>query len=241
MSSPRGSQGERILQSTAGATQPDGLEETTDTFYHSNLSITQPRQGYRFSADAVALAEFIRIRHTESLLDLCSGVGIIPLLVWTRSPYRLAVGVELQKSLADLAYCNITQNNLQQSLHILRADVRGLTVHDFRGIPSFQCDGTFDVVSANPPYWPVRKGRLNPNPQKAAARHETHLTLLELLKTCKRFLKPRGCFYLSHRLEREEEVLRGFHEQGFRLFQTKRPSGQRELILFEAWLEADKD
>ncbi len=220
--------------------QPDSLEETTDTFDHSNLRITQPRQGYRFNADAVALAEFIYVTHTESLLDLCSGVGIIPLLLWTRSPFRLAVGVELQKGLVDLARCNIAQNNLQKNLHMLHADVRSLTASDFRSISSFQCDGTFDAVSANPPYWPVSKGRLNPNPQKAIARHETHLTFRELLDACRHFLKPNGRFYVAHRMEREAEIHECFSEQGFRVFQTNRPPGQRELILFEARLEAEK-
>ena len=60
----------------------------------------QPRRGYRFSADALALAGFAQASPVETVLDLCSGCGVIPILMWQRSPFRYGVGVELDAELA---------------------------------------------------------------------------------------------------------------------------------------------
>ncbi len=78
--------------------------------------LSQPRRGYRFSADAVALADFAQAGATDTVLDLCSGCGVIPILMWQRSPFRHGVGVELDAELATLARSNVTQFRLEDKI-----------------------------------------------------------------------------------------------------------------------------
>ncbi len=150
------------------------------------LTVKQPAVGYRFTRDSLALADFVDISAAESLLDLGAGVGVVPLRLWQRSSFHFAVGVELQKDLADLAAHNVTQNGLGQRIKILPEDILSLESADFGSLGKSDLYRGFEVISANPSFYPLGGGRLNPNQQKAIARHEVGLKLPELVKACRR-------------------------------------------------------
>lgn len=212
------------------------LSETTDTFWASNLKISQPRRGYRFTSDALALAGFIRISPSELLLDFCTGVGVIPLLLSQRKPFGYAVGIELQKELAELAAWNVRENHLSEKILIVQEDLRVLRFdrHDLpRGFPQA---ARFDVISANPPYLAVGRGRINPNPQKALARHEIQLTFPQLIKACQQFLKPDGRFCFVHLAARESQVLASLREHGFTVGRKEYSytNSRKPMLLVEA-------
>ncbi|MBE9593726.1 MAG: hypothetical protein IMF19_09625, partial [Proteobacteria bacterium] len=71
--------------------------ETIDTFLNSKLQIIQSRQGYRFSVDALLLAEFVSIRSDDVVVDLGAGCGIISLVLAVKRKVGFIVGLELQE------------------------------------------------------------------------------------------------------------------------------------------------
>ena len=75
---------------------------TTDGFLNGRLTILQKSDGYRFSVDAVILANSIDPKSGESVLDLGTGCGIIPLILSYRNPGATITGVEVQPALAGL-------------------------------------------------------------------------------------------------------------------------------------------
>jgi tRNA1Val (adenine37-N6)-methyltransferase len=198
--------------------------------------LNQPQRGYRFSADAVALAEFAQASATDTVLDLCSGCGVVPILMWQRFPFRYGVGVELDAELATLACRNVTQFHLEGKIHIVQGDIRFLSPNDLQVIAPAVSSGRFEVITANPPYWPLDEGRLNPNLQKAAARHEVFLTLDEVLAAARRFLKPGGRLYLSHLESRKSEILANLEQRDLVIRRTPSVSGLSGRLLFEAHL-----
>lgn len=195
------------------------------------LTIKQPAVGYRFTRDSLALADFVDISAAESLLDLGTGVGVVPLRLWQRSSFHFAVGVELQKDLADLATHNVTQNGLGGRIKILHKDILSLESADFGSLGKGDLCRGFEVISANPPFYPLGGGRLNPNRQKAIARHEVHLKLPQLVTVCHRWLKLRGRLYLIHAVQRETEVRSHLERQGSEV--TRRVL-LHSRVLFEA-------
>jgi len=199
--------------------------------------LSQPRRGYRFSADAVALADFAQASATDTVLDLCSGCGVVPILMWQRSPFRYGVGVELDAELATLARRNVAQLHLEDKIHIVQGDIRFLGPDDFQSASSLVSSSRFDLVTANPPYWPADEGRLNPNLQKAAARHEIFLTLHEVLAAARRFLKPGGRLYLSHLESRKSEVLEDLKQTDLVIRKTQSVSRLPGRVLFESHLK----
>ncbi|GAI43865.1 unnamed protein product, partial [marine sediment metagenome] len=46
------------------------------------LKIIQAKDSYRFSVDSILLVNFIRVKNYEQIIDLGTGSGIIPLLLF---------------------------------------------------------------------------------------------------------------------------------------------------------------
>jgi tRNA1Val (adenine37-N6)-methyltransferase len=58
---------------------PIGHHESIDELLDGHLKLIQSKTGYRFSIDALLLAEFVTIRKDDVILDQGTGCGIIPL------------------------------------------------------------------------------------------------------------------------------------------------------------------
>ena len=179
---------------------------TRDTFFDGKLIIQQKATGYRFSIDAVLLADQVRPRPDDRLLDLGTGCGIIPLILAYRNPEITAYGIEIQDELVDLAIANINANNLQNRITVLRRDMRDLKP-DMIGGPA-------DLAVCNPPYRQPDSGRLNPDPQRAIARHELKISLVEVLQTVRRSLRTAGRYVTIYTAERAVELLSQMHLHG---------------------------
>lgn len=54
---------------------------------------------FSFSTDALLLGHFTKPRTKDIVLDLCSGNGVIPLLLFAKHPRHIE-GVEIQKHLS---------------------------------------------------------------------------------------------------------------------------------------------
>ncbi len=172
---------------------------TQDSFFDGKLSIRQGRKGYRFSIDAVILAGSIRPKLRERVVDLGTGCGIVPLLVAFRHPKTILFGVEIQKDLAEMARLNVAENGLTQAIQIIQGDMRSIRPGRF--------DGPVDRVVSNPPFRRAATGRVNPDSQRAIARHEIKVTLPDLIQTASYLLKTAGKFVIIFTSERLVELI----------------------------------
>ena len=162
--------------------------ETLDVLTGYDLRIIQPRHGYRFSVDPLLLADFAGVTENDSVADLGTGCGIIPLLLTRLQPSARVAGVEFQDSMADIARRNAAINGLSESVEIVPADVATLKSR----FPV----STFDLVVSNPPYRRPETGKISPRSGRDGARHETTATLADFLAAAKYLVKESGriCF-----------------------------------------------
>ena len=181
-------------------------ELTLEAFFDGAMTLFQEKYGYRYSIDSLLLVNFAGANGASSLLDLGCGCGVMPLLFAYIHPDLAVVGVELQAPLARLAGMNRDENGLAHRFIIIKEDLR-LCSGPYPG-------GPFDVVVSNPPYTPLGRGRLNPQGQKAIARHEVALTLCQLLDAARINLSHTGFFHLVYPAERLSEVLRVAQSKG---------------------------
>ena len=172
---------------------------TRDTFFNGRLTVKQNRTGYRFSIDAVILADRIRPKSGQRVVDLGTGCGIVPLIVGYRFPAACLYGVEIQKELADIASDNVRTNGMETSVKIFYKDIQNLLPAMF--------DGPVDIVVSNPPFRKASSGRINPNQQRAVARHELRVTLLKVVEKASELLKVSGRFVLIYTSERLVELI----------------------------------
>jgi tRNA1Val (adenine37-N6)-methyltransferase len=177
------------------------LDETLETFGESKLHILQKKRGYRFSVDAILLSEFVRIRKDEKAIDLGAGCGILALLLSQTTKVRSFLGVEVQKTLSDLAERNVVSNHFQHRITILH--------EDYRTLPRIFPAGSFHVVVSNPPYRKFRSGRVNPSQERAIARHEIYGTIDDLVSVAAYLLPPKGRFYLIFPASRTVDAIAG--------------------------------
>ncbi len=57
------------------------------------------------------------------MIDLCTGNGVVPLLLSTRTRAEIW-GVEIQERLADMAVRNAEINGLEERLHMIQGDLK---------------------------------------------------------------------------------------------------------------------
>lgn len=160
------------------------------------MRIIQSRQGYRFSIDALLLAEFVSTKSGDCVVDLGTGCGIISLLLAAKREVGFIFGLELQEELASQAKRNIVLNGLEKKIAIIQGDLRQLPL----------APGCAHVVVCNPPYRREKSGRINPDPGKAIARHEIAASLDDILGAGRILLKPGGRLALIYPANRLAEI-----------------------------------
>ncbi|MDT8316382.1 MAG: tRNA1(Val) (adenine(37)-N6)-methyltransferase [bacterium] len=166
-----------------------------------SLKIIQKKSGYRFSVDAVLLAGFAGVKKGDSVVDLGSGSGVIPLILSARHENINVTGIELDGESADMARRSIGMNNLSEKISIVEGDIRGI-----KRLFQPEC---FNSVLANPPYGKPDSGRINPNEQVATARHEIAGNLDDFLKAASYLLKYRGRLSIIYPARRVADLIAG--------------------------------
>jgi tRNA1Val (adenine37-N6)-methyltransferase len=152
------------------------------------------------------LAHHVRPHPGDRVLDLGTGCGIIPLILAFRHPDITLYGVEIQKKLSDLGIFNVKSNQMQKRITILCQDLRELK--------SKMIAGVVDLVVCNPPYRKADSGRLNPDHQRAVARHEIEATLPDVIMTARRMLRTAGKFTVIYAAERAVELITQMQANG---------------------------
>ena len=149
--------------------------------------------------DPFILASHIKPTGLEKIIDIGCGCAIIPLLLAFRWPDLNIIGVEIQKELSGFARQNIITNNLESTVQILHENINNIKLSDIKG-PA-------DIIVSNPPYKKKNSGRLNPNSQKAIARHEITLDINMLFYCSNRLLKTQGKLYIIFPAERLPDLI----------------------------------
>ncbi len=163
------------------------------------VKIYQAKSGYRFSLDALLLADFPALKSCKSILELGAGSGVISLLLALKYPKACVTGVEIQESLYRRAARNAEVNNLSDRVSFVHADLREL--------PGKFSAGSFELCVMNPPFRKPGTGRISPGDERAAARHELKGGIEEAIKTARIMLKNRGRLCVVYHPERLSELV----------------------------------
>ena len=86
--------------------------------------VIQDPQKFCFGMDAVLLSGFARVKKGECVLDMCTGTGIIPVLLCAKTPGERFVGMEIQQECAEMAGRSVRLNRLQERVQIVQGDTR---------------------------------------------------------------------------------------------------------------------
>lgn len=179
-------------------------DESIDEFMDGRLRLIQYRTGYRFSIDAVLLSEFVSIKKGDRIVDLGTGCGIIPLILLMDRPAGYVFGLEIQEGLAGQTKRNALLNGFSHKIGVIRADIRHMPM-----IPA-----SIDVVICNPPYRKRDSGRVNPDRQRAIARHEILASLEDILNAARYVLRTEGRLAMIYPAERLADLMVKMRQYG---------------------------
>lgn len=155
--------------------------------------IIQSVDGYRFGSDSVELAHFAakRIKKGARVFDLCSGCGIIGIMLAIEG-FQVD-GAEIDHAQWDRSVRSAGANMLDNACFY------NTDINDLGGFER----SSYRAVVCNPPFYKLGayKGK------NAQANAELTVTLSDVVVAARRLLGLYGSFFLVHTAERLDEVL----------------------------------
>lgn len=173
--------------------------ERVDDLHRNGYMIIQDPKRFCFGIDAVILSGFAEVKKGERVIDLCTGTGVIPILLEAKTEGGHFTGLEIQPESAEMAGRSVLLNNLQDKVTIDQGDVKN-TEALYRA-------SSFDAVTVNPPYMNDGGGLKNGYSPKTIARHEVLCSLEDVISASARLLAPQGRLYMVHRPHRMTDIM----------------------------------
>ncbi len=173
--------------------------ERLDDLQLNGLELIQSPDRFCFGVDAVLLSDFVKVKENETVLDMGTGTGIIPILLTAKTKGKHFTELEIQKESAQMARRSVAHNHLEDKIDIVTGDIKE-AAQIFK--PAF-----FDVITVNPPYMVYQHGLQNPKDAMAIARHEILCSLDDILRESMKLMQDKGRFYMIHRPFRMTEIM----------------------------------
>ena len=128
--------------------------ERIDDLQYKGLKIVQNSKGFCFGIDAVLLSDFAKnIRKNSVVLDLCTGTGIVAILLEAKTDAKKIYAVEIQNEIADMAKRSIDLNGQSEKIEIINDDLKNIDKY-------FEKE-SIDAITVNPPYKKTGSGVIN--------------------------------------------------------------------------------
>jgi len=173
--------------------------EIIDELNINNLKIIQGKDDFKYGTDAVMLVKFASVSKNAKVLDLCTGSGIIPILLTEEKGTSDITCVEYFDFVSERTERSVKLNSLEDKIKVICGDIKNIEALVERE--------SFDNVTVNPPYKQVNSGAVNKNDYKKAARHEILCNLEDVVNASDYALKYGGKLTMVHRAERIADII----------------------------------
>lgn len=172
--------------------------ERLDDLQCNGLYLIQDPDKFCFGIDAVLLSNFVKVKKNGHVVDLCTGSGIVPILLSAKTGAKKITGIEIQSDIADMARRSVSYNKLDEKIDIINDDISNAL--------KYINNCSVDSVCVNPPYMKDTTAIKNPDLPMAIARHELLTDLETVINIASKLLKESGKFFMVHRPSRLSEI-----------------------------------
>lgn len=173
----------------------DEILETLNNRY----KIIQKQNGYKYGIDTILLSKFF-ISNLQGknlkILDIGTGNGILPVLLYENEKLTEIIGVDIQKENIERANNILEINCIQDKIRFINEDIKNFSIKNY-----------FDLIISNPPYMELNGKKINDNEHRKISRHELELSLKDFIVSAKKSLKPIGKLCFIHRTHRLAEII----------------------------------
>ena len=172
--------------------------ERLDDLQCNGLYLIQDPDKFCFGIDAILLSNFVKVKKNGHVVDLCTGSGIVPILLSAKTGAKKITGIEIQSDIADMARRSVSYNKLDEKIDIINDDISNAL--------KYINNCSVDSVCVNPPYMKDTTAIKNPDLPMAIARHELLTDLETVINIASKLLKESGKFFMIHRPNRLSEI-----------------------------------
>jgi len=161
--------------------------------------IYQHKGGQTITEDTAELVRFVLEEIKSELckvLDLGSGTGIMPIMFSHYRPDWEVIGIEIQSQLVELSRHN--NRSAGTTAEFVERDLKDINI---------EWSDSFDIVVSNPPYFPLSKGKVSTNPERAISRTELKSTMADIIETTKFYMTPDGVGYILYPASRRDDFI----------------------------------
>lgn len=164
-----------------------------------NLILNYDDNYFKITTDNLALANFIKIKSKDKLLvEFGSGLLSIPLLLSTKTDIKM-VGIEKDSNASRLSEISIKDNNLEDKVKIINDDIKN--------IDKYFAINSIDIIVCNPPYFLLENEFTTSDKEYLKmARHEGDMTISDVARLSKIYLRDGGRLFLVSRADRLFEI-----------------------------------
>lgn len=212
------------------------LEKVSET-----LRIYQKSGVFCYGTDAVLLANYViygtKPIKNKKMCDLCSGTGIIPLLLCDAEKTIQCTGLEINSEA-----CEISNMSASESAY---SDRFTCICSDIRKVRELFSPEEFDFITCNPPYMTSDSGKMCDMDYKTIARHEVLCNIDDVFKAAFYLLRTGSSIYIVYRADRLSSLFKAASDNRFQIkrmtFVTSEtiPS-QIKLVVCEAMKDASE-
>ena len=139
------------------------------SFSFKQFTIYQDRCIFKVGTDGVLLGAYADVSGIKTILDIGTGTGLIALMLAQRSEAEITA-IEPDLNSFEQACSNVRQSKWSHRIRVINTDLQNFMTESKQ----------YDLIISNPPYF--IDALKNPDPGKAAARHNVTLNNIDLLR-----------------------------------------------------------
>lgn len=159
----------------------------------SGFQLFQDEKEFKFSIDAILLAHFGEAKSNKHYLELGTGTGVIPHVLYHRGAHHV-VGVDCNPRVIELAQRSVLHNGIAEAVSMVELD--------YMTDAGKLYYGQFDGIYMNPPYFETNSGLLSTVENVALALHEQQYSMKDRLLQAQRYLKFGGTLWMIYKIGR---------------------------------------
>lgn len=149
-------------------------------FAFKQFVVYHDRCAMKVGTDGVLLGAWTDVAKATRVLDIGTGTGLIALMLAQRSRAKVTAA-EIDENACVQAMDNVRLSPWRERIEVIQTDIR-----------TYQPEGLFDCIVANPPYF-VHSLK-SPDEQRSVARHTDTLSFRELLQSTANLMAKDGMF-----------------------------------------------